>query len=250
MSYTPFHVIGPDRGSPIVILCDHATNTVPPMVANGDLGLTTADMSRHIAFDVGAAGVATQLGAALDAPVCLSDFSRLVIDPNRGEDDPTLIMQLYDGSVIPGNRALDDAERARRLSLFYRPYHDAVAGVLAQRENPVIVSIHSFTPQLRGRPARPWHVSILSADDRRLSDPLLANLRALPDLCVGDNEPYTGALTGDTLDRHALAHGRLHTLIEIRNDLIRDAGGQAAWADRLAPLLKDAISKASDQGEP
>ncbi|MEM6618918.1 MAG: N-formylglutamate amidohydrolase [Pseudomonadota bacterium] len=242
-AYAPVEIAGANRGANIVIVCDHAANTVPRAVADGDLGLAPADMARHIAYDIGAAGVARALGDALDAPVCLSNFSRLVIDPNRGEDDPTLLMRLYDGTIIPGNRHADAGEIERRLDLCYRPYHQAVAGLVAARNRPVILSIHSFTPQLRGRPTRPWHLGILSAADRRLSDAVLTALAPAKDIMVGDNEPYSGALGGDCMDQHALRAGLHHTLIELRQDLIETANQQAAWAARLAPVLRQAISQ-------
>lgn len=198
-------------------------------------------MDRHIAFDIGAAGVSRHLADCLDCPAVLSDFSRLVIDPNRGEDDPTLLMRLYDGSIIPANRNADAAERERRKALCYTPYHAALEELLANREDPVLVSIHSFTPQLRGRDPRPWHVAALSAYDRRLTEPFLERLRAQPDLIVGDNEPYTGHLSGDTVERHALQHGRHNALIELRNDLISERSAQKDWAERLAPLLLDSL---------
>jgi predicted N-formylglutamate amidohydrolase len=202
-------------------------------------------MARHIAWDVGAAGVTRALSAKLDARAVLTDFSRLVIDPNRAEDDPTLLMRLYDGTIIPANRRADAAERERRLALFHRPYHDALTAMLSQRPGPAICAIHSFAPALRGRPARPWEVGVLFSEDRRLSDPLIARLEAEGDIVVGVNEPYSGHLPGDAMDRHAIAHGRLHVLIELRNDLICDAAGQAHWAARLAPLLEGALSDAT-----
>jgi len=121
MTYQPYHLHGADRRSRWVISCDHATNTVPPSVGGGDLGLNPPDMERHIAYDVGAAGVTRALADLLDAPAVLSNFSRLVIDPNRGTDDPTLLMKLYDGTVIPTNRTADDAEKQRRITLFMNP---------------------------------------------------------------------------------------------------------------------------------
>lgn len=239
-----FRIEGADRRGRWVVTCDHASNHVPPEVAGGDLGLPPEDMNRHIAYDVGAAGVSLRLAEMLDAPVILSEFSRLVIDPNRGEDDPTLCMKIYDGSIIPANRHADAAEIERRLDLFHRPYHRALAGLIAGRDDPVIVSIHSFTPQFVGRPPRPWHVGVLYAGDTRLAYPLIARLRAEPDLCVGDNEPYSGHLPGDALDRHAVQPGRLHVLVEIRNDLIATPAQQAAWGERLAPLLDAALKNA------
>lgn len=240
----PFAVEGMARCRDWVVLCDHATNRVPPCVGGGSLGLSGADMARHIAWDVGALGVARALAELLDAPLVYSRFSRLVIDPNRGEDDPTLVMRLYDGSIIPANRHVDEAEIARRLARFHRPYHAAVAEVLTARPEAAIVSVHSFTRQLAGRPPRPWHVGVLSSHDRRLADPLLDLLRGEPDFCVGDNEPYSGHLPGDTMDRHALRAGRLHALIELRNDLIGEPSAQAGWAARLAPHLQAALVRA------
>lgn len=239
MTYQPFYTEGDDRRGKWLITCDHATNVVPDTIAGGDLGLDPAEMTRHIAYDIGALGVARALGAALDAPVIWSNFSRLVIDPNRGSDDPTLLMKVYDGTIIPANRYADGAERVARQALCYRPYHDAYAA-LAARPDIAIVAIHSFTPQLRGRPTRPWQVGVLSAQDRRLADPLLACLQAEGDLCVGDNEPYVGHLPGDAVDQHALQHGRLNALIELRNDLIETPDAQQHWARRLAPLLQTA----------
>lgn len=235
---------GADRRGRWVVTCDHASNRVPASVAGGDLGLPPEDMARHIAYDVGAAGVARALGRALGSPVILSDFSRLVIDPNRGEDDPTLCMKIYDGSIIPANRHADAAEVERRLELFHRPYHRALAGLIASRDSPVILAIHSFTPQFVGRPPRPWHVGVLYAGDTRLALPLIARLRDDPDLCVGDNEPYSGHLPGDALDRHGVQPGRLHVLVEIRNDLIATPRAQADWGDRLAPHLIAALDHA------
>lgn len=237
----PYHIEGAERRARWVVTCDHASNRVPAEVAGGDLGLPRADMERHIAFDVGAAGVARALGRALDAPVILSDFSRLVIDPNRGEDDPTLVMKIYDGSIIPANRHADAAEVERRLNLFHRPYHRGLEALLAAREAPVIVAVHSFTQQFVGRPPRPWHVGVLYAGDTRLALPLLARLNAEPDLCVGDNQPYSGHLPGDALDRHGVRAGRPHVLVEVRNDLIGTAAAQEAWGRRLAPMLDAAL---------
>jgi predicted N-formylglutamate amidohydrolase len=201
-------------------------------------------MARHIAYDIGAAGVSHHLAELLGASLILSNFSRLVIDPNRGEDDPTLIMRLYDGSVIPANRSLTPEQRQHRLDCCYRPYHDKIEEELIKIGNPVLVSIHSFTPQLRGKPPRPWHIGVLYANDTRLALPLMQQFSRLDDVCLGDNEPYHGAVVGDTLDRHALNHGHIHALIEVRNDLIETEAGQKIWAERLAAVLAEAIPAA------
>ncbi|MEM6589453.1 MAG: N-formylglutamate amidohydrolase [Pseudomonadota bacterium] len=236
MTYQPYHIEGADRPARWLITCDHASNTVPDAVNGGDLGVSETDMGRHIAYDIGAAGLASALAQHLNAPAIFANFSRLVIDPNRGEDDPTLLMKLYDGTIIPGNRHADDAERERRLNLCYRPYHAALARMAARQDNTIIVSVHSFTRQFRGRPPRPWYVGILYASDERLTRPLIKRLKAEEDLCIGENEPYTGALEGDAIDRHGIAHNRANVLIELRNDLIETAQDQAAWAARLAPI--------------
>jgi predicted N-formylglutamate amidohydrolase len=240
-----YQIIGEDRPGRWLVTCDHATNRIPPEVGGGTLGISDADMARHIAWDVGAAEVAVALAEALDSPAILSDFSRLVIDPNRGEDDPTLVMRLYDGTIVPGNRQVDAAEVARRRDLFYRPYHAAYAALAARRPDTVIVAIHTFTPCLNGGAMRPWQVGVLYSHlDARLSLPLIARLEGETDLCVGDNEPYSGHLPGDAIDRHALGPGRQNTLIELRNDLVATPADAARWAARLAPILAEALADA------
>ncbi|MEL6799646.1 MAG: N-formylglutamate amidohydrolase [Pseudomonadota bacterium] len=244
MTDAAYDIIGADRGGPWLIACDHASNRVPLEIDGGSLGLPPEQMARHIAYDVGAAGVTRHLGAALQARTILGTFSRLVIDPNRGEDDPTLIMKVYDQTIVPGNRHLTPEERERRLKRYYRPYHAAYADLAGKIPDTIIVAVHSFTPRLNGRHPRPWHIGILHAEDQRLSRPLIDLLRAEPDLCVGENEPYAGHLPGDAVDRHALIPGRPNTLIEIRHDLIETEDQQRAWAQRLAPILDAARQKA------
>lgn len=238
-----YDILGKDRPSRWLFTCDHATNFVPSEVG-GSLGISDEEMGRHIAYDIGAAGVTRQLAENMNSPAILSRFSRLVIDPNRGEDDPTLVMKLYDGTIIPGNRNADDKEVQRRLDLFYRPYHKAYGELAARRSDTVLCSIHSFTPRMVGRDPRPWHIGILYAEDDRLARPLLARLRAEADLCVGDNEPYSGRLLGDAMDQHGLSQNRPHVLIELRHDLIATKKDQIAWADRLAPILDAALADA------
>jgi predicted N-formylglutamate amidohydrolase len=238
MTQEAFQILGADRPGAWLVTCDHATNRVPDWVNGGDLGISEADMARHIAYDIGARGLSIALAEALDSPCILSDFSRLVIDPNRGEDDPTLLMKLYDGTIIPANRHAGAAELELRLDRLYRPYHAALAQLAARRPDTAICAVHSFTPQLRGRAPRPWQVGILYSHlDARLSQALLGCLAGEADLSVGDNEPYSGHLPGDAIDRHALQAGRHNTLVELRQDLIATAEAQGAWAARLAPLL-------------
>src|SRR3954447_13539384 len=240
----PVDIIDGAVESGALILCDHASNAVPPDL--GDLGLPETEFQRHIAYDIGAAAVTRSLARRLGAPAILTQFSRLIIDPNRGRDDPTLVMRLSDGAVVPGNAAVDDAEVARRVDRFYDPYDAAITAAidrgLAAGHPPAIVTIHSFTPIWRGWP-RPWHVGILWDADDRFAVPLLDGLRAEEGLVVGDNEPYDGALAGDTIDRHATARGITNALIEIRQDLITKDEGAEEWAERFARILGPLLAR-------
>lgn len=236
----PVEIVPGDAARGLLLICEHASNHVPEDLAQ--LGLPEPEFSRHIAYDIGAAAVTRHLAARLGAPAILTRFSRLIIDPNRGAQDPTLVMRLSDGAIVPGNARIDEAGKQARLARFYAPFDAAVDAAvdaaLATGVPPAIVTIHSFTPAWRTIP-RPWHVGILWDRDDRLSVPLIAGLRADPaDLVVGDNQPYGGGLPGDTIDRHALARGLRNALVEIRQDLIAGEDGQIAWADRFARLLK------------
>jgi predicted N-formylglutamate amidohydrolase len=223
-------------GSPILFLCDHASSALPP----GGLGLDPVLLSTHIAYDIGAASVTRALAAAYDAPALLGGWSRLLIDLNRGADDPTLVMKLSDGSVIPGNRDADAAEVARRIHAFHAPYHAAIDAEL-DRIGPdaVLFSMHSFTPAWKGHP-RPWDVGVLYDRDVRLAAPLMTRL-AEAGFTVGDNEPYTGALEGDTLWRHGTMRGLPHVLIEMRQDLVGTDEQAQGFALRLKPILDAAL---------
>ena len=245
--FAPFELIEGDRSKGMVLLADHAGRELP--AEYGDLGLPAAEFERHIAYDIGVAGVTRELARLLGVPAVMARFSRLLIDANRGEDDPTLIRQLYDGTIVPANYPLDEDERERRLERYYRPYHDAAGSLIASvaaasGAAPFVFSIHSFTPSMQGR-ARPWHVGVLWDSDPRAVRPLLDMLAADPALTVGDNEPYDGALRGDTMYRHAIVNGYAHALLEIRQDLIAAQSGQSAWAQRLAPIL-EAINAMAD----
>lgn len=222
----------------LVLLCDHAGNALPD--GYGTLGLDTRELGRHIAYDIGAAEVTCALSRSLGVPAVLSRFSRLLIDINRGLDDPTLVMRISDGAVVPGNRHLDTAERERRIGRYYLPYHRAVTDVLDRCQvagvPPAILSVHSFTDHWKGEP-RPWHVGILFDSDDRMARPLIDALWREGDLVVGENEPYRGPLEGDTLWQHGLERGLKHVLIELRQDLIGDSDGQRAWSERLTRIL-------------
>ena len=246
MGVEPCRSVEGDAGTGLLILCDHAENALPERY--GLLGLRPEDLHRHIAYDMGAAGVAERLANMLGAPALLSRFSRLLIDPNRGLDDPTLIMQISDGLIVPGNVGLSESEVASRIAQHYEPYHRAIEAAveagLAAGKPPVIVSVHSFTQAWKGVP-RPWSVGVLWDKDPRLALPLLEALRTIPGIEVGDNVPYSGQLKGDTLHRHGTARGLAHALIEVRQDLILSDEGQAEWAGRLADALRNVMREES-----
>jgi len=223
----------------LILLADHARNTIPPEY--GALGLPPEQFERHIAYDIGVEAVTRGLARALDCPALMATYSRLLIDPNRGADDPTLIMRVSDGAIVPGNALVDEVERERRIARFHRPYHGAITAEIERAKalgvDPVLVSLHSFTPFWKGT-ARPWHVGVLWDTDRRFAGHLLDAFRAAGDLCVGDNEPYSGALVGDTLYTHGTSRDLQHGLIEIRQDLIARQSGVDEWISRLAPILE------------
>ena len=233
-----------DRGA--LVICDHAANAFPP--GYGALGLPREALERHIAYDIGAAWLARRLAARLGAPAVLSTFSRLLIDANRGADDPTLVMRISDGALIPGNAHVEPREIERRRQLFWGPYRaqidSTIEAMLATGEPPAILSIHSFTPRWRGVP-RPWKVGVLWDSDPRLPEPLLQALAEEDDLApheIGDNEPYEGALFGDTINAVATSRGLSNALIEVRQDLIADQESAEAWADRLARIIAPLIA--------
>ena len=239
----PVEAIPGDPATGILVLCDHASNRIPRPW--GSLGLPAPELQRHIAYDIGAGPLARALAGRLGAPALLSTFSRLLIDPNRGEDDPTLIMRLSDGAIIPGNHPMDRHERERRITLFHRPYQEAIeAAIVAAADAgqaPILVSIHSYTPVWRGVP-RAWQTGILWDSDPRLAKAIITGLSEDPALVVGDNEPYDGALKNDTMYRHGTRRGLAHAIIEVRQDLNGDDAGVAEWADRLAPILTAAAA--------
>jgi predicted N-formylglutamate amidohydrolase len=227
----------------MLFVCDHASNRVPE--AYGTLGLEESQFAAHIAYDIGAAQVTRALADAYGAPAVLARWSRLLIDLNRGADDPTLVMKLSDGRIIPGNRDAGAAEVEKRLELYYRPYHAAIAEEIARLRDgdvvPTIISMHSFTPVWKGF-KRPWHVGVLWDKDGRLARPLMAAL-ARAGFTVGDNEPYKGELENDCMYVHGTGNGLPHVLIEIRQDLIATPGAAEAFAKRLKPIIDEALAE-------
>lgn len=230
------------RGA-FVLACEHASNHVPPGYRG--LGLDDAALERHIAWDIGACALAERLAALLDAPLVHATHSRLLIDLNRDPAAPDSIVERSEDTAIPGNHGLAPGERLRRRQWLYEPFHAALAGVLDERaaasRPTALVSIHSFTPTYLGQ-SRPWHAGLIFRDDRRLSEPLLAALQRDRDLCVGVNQPYgPGDGVYHTIGRHGEGRGLPCAMLEVRNDQIADAEGQARWAARLAGDFRQAL---------
>lgn len=241
-AFEAFSVLPGDLAMGLLVVVDHAASDLPPNY--GSLGLEAHQLKRHIAYDIGVKAVAQHLNDQLQVPVVLSNFSRLLIDPNRGEEDPTLIMRISDGAIIPENAAIDEKEIEKRKAQFYRPYHAAITNqieaFLAQDIVPVILSIHSFTHEWRGD-ERPWHAGVLWDQDPRFARPLISALAKDQSLIVGDNQPYTGKLKGDCMFTHGTCRGLAHALLEIRQDLIADNEGQTEWGERVSTIIRELI---------
>lgn len=241
--FQPFEILPGDPGQRLILLCDHACNRLPPEY--GDLGLGPESFERHIAYDIGAEAVTRRLAELTGAPAALAGFSRLLIDPNRGAQDPTLVMRLSDRRLIPGNARIDAAEIERRRALYWQPYRAAIAetiaALMATGPNPAVVCLHTFTPNWRGT-ERPWQIGILWDADPRLPLPLIAALKDRG-LIVGDNEPYDGALPGDTLHEQVTSRGLAGLLIEVRQDLVATPEKAYGWADLLAEVLAPILAR-------
>jgi predicted N-formylglutamate amidohydrolase len=227
--------------SPFLLTCDHYGRVIPEALR--DLGLPAGELTRHIAWDIGIAGVAERISDALGAHLIAQRYSRLVIDCNRPPHVASSIPVLSEATVIPGNEALEPAEAEARRRAIFAPYHDRIDAAIDARlrdgRPTVLVSLHSFTPVYAGI-ARPWHIGTLYHRDTVLAPLLLKLLRAEGDLVVGDNQPYAVSdLTDFTIPVHGEQRGLLNTGIEIRQDLLADEAGQTAWAERLTRLLRE-----------
>ncbi|MGB6400818.1 MAG: N-formylglutamate amidohydrolase [Bradyrhizobium sp.] len=225
--------------SPFLLICDHYGRLIPR--ALGDLGLAESELTRHIAWDIGIAGVAEALSKQLDAHLIAQNYSRLVIDCNRPPHAASSIPRISEATTIPGNEGLTGEAAAIRRREIFDPYHRHIDAIIDQRlrdQRPTaLVALHSFTPVYAGI-ARPWHIGTLYHRDTRLPPLLLKLLRAEPDLVVGDNEPYAVSDETDyTIPLHGEARGLISTGIEIRQDLISDQAGQQQWAERLACIF-------------
>lgn len=239
-----FAVETPQGRSPFLLIADHAGNRVPRRLRA--LGLPPAELERHIAWDIGIAGLARELSRRLGAVCILQPYSRLVIDCNRPPDAVDSIVAVSDGTAVPGNAAMTPAERQRRRREIFEPYHARIdAELRSRRDPPCLIALHSFTPLFAGAP-RPWHAGVLYHRDARLAQCLLGLLRAQPDLLIGDNQPYSvGDDTDYAVPHYGEARGLLHVELELRQDLIDSAQGQQCWAERLGRLLPAALRQAS-----
>lgn len=237
--FQPFKLIEGDYSKGMLLVCDHASNALPEGYDN--LGLEPSEFDRHIAYDIGAEKLAKGLAKALGVPCVLSCFSRLLIDPNRGVKDPTMVRQLSDGTIIPGNYPLSADELENRLTNFHAPYHHAVEAamekILQSGTVPLMFSVHTMTDRWNGE-KRPWHMAWLYNQDLRMLNACMEEMADLKDLCIGLNEPYVGALNGDTVDVHCTQKGYANLLLEIRQDLVGTQKDIDEWVNRLAPILE------------
>lgn len=233
----PWIDIEGDAASGLLLIGDHASNHVP---ADIDLGVPPALLEEHVAIDIGVEPLGRTLCAALGCPGMLGGVSRLVADLNREEDRPTLVPLRSDGHEIPGNRGVSAADRIER---FWRPYHARLAALIAANRPAMLISLHSFTPQLREDPhqQRPWQIGILyNRDDRaaRIAIPLLEAAGVV----TGDNLPYSGKLLNATMNAHGEAGGIPYLGIEVRQDLIDFEEGVTRWTEILAPVIARAAA--------
>jgi predicted N-formylglutamate amidohydrolase len=246
----PVSVQNAGGASPLLLVADHAGVASPR--ALGRLGVAASEWQRHIALDIGIAGLGRRLSDALDATLIRQNYSRLVIDCNRPLDAASSIPEISELTPIPGNVGLSDAERAARAREIFSPYHECIEAELERRRqayrSTALIALHSFTPEFKGV-ARPWHVALLSNRDRRLAERLLDLFKRERDLVVGDNEPYFVSDTTDyTIPVHGERHGLPHALIEIRQDLIAEDNGQQQWAACLADVLPRAYEELAAGG--
>jgi len=246
MGENAFTRLRPDGGGGFVIYCDHASNRIPEGLNR--LGLKQADLARHIAWDIGAGGVAAILSEMLDAPAVLCATSRLVVDCNRNLDAHDLIPEISDGTTIPGNIGLSRLEKEARIARWFIPYHLAVEEMVEARlasgrasgRAVMALSIHSMTENLGGS-ARPWPVSISSYGDRRWAEPMIAALRNMGEKNVGDNQPYALDPQFDfSTPLHAMRRNLPYLQVEFRQDEVAGPSGREKWARRFAQALAEA----------
>jgi predicted N-formylglutamate amidohydrolase len=232
---SPWIDIAGSAASPILLIGDHASNHVPSDI---NLGIAPALLDQHIAIDLGVEPLGRALCVALDCPGILGGVSRLVVDLNREATAPHIIPIASDGHAIPGN-AIDHDARASRIERFWHPYHARIANQIGEQKPKLLISLHSFTPQLATAPDedRPWEIGVLYNDDERAARIALP-LLAAAGVVAGDQLPYSGKLLNATMNSHGEANGIAYLGLEVRQDLIGDAEGVAKWAGVLAPVIR------------
>lgn len=244
----PFEIINKKGRTPLVLFCDHAGQSVPRRLDN--LGLGQKELNYHIGYDIGTRRLGLKLSHALDCPLVLCNYSRLVIDCNREPGDETSIPSISDGIRIPGNQDLSQDDINCRIDHIFTPYHQAIDQTIASLQNqdiiPGVFSIHSFTPELMSRHEdRPWHCAILWKRDPRLATPLLEMLSREKAMHVGNNTPYSGWEDAYSIDRHGADYGLPYCAIEIRQDLLGDETHIETWARRLTDYFKVILAERS-----
>lgn len=242
LSHPAFEIIDGDFSHGLLLLADHASNHMP--TEYNQLGLDAAQLERHIAYDIGVREFTLKLAKKINAPAVLSKFSRLLIDPNRGMLDPTLVMRLADGDIIAGNRNIDESEKQARIERFYLPYDQAVGAAIDEFDGynvqPTLLSVHSFTALWRGH-KRETEIGLLWNEDQRFTTRLCAALTQETNYIVHENQPYKGGLLNDTMDRHGLAKGLEHSLLELRQDNLASSEAIDVWVDVFASILPKTV---------
>jgi len=238
-------VINGDATASLVILCEHASNHIPEAYQN--LGLSDEDLDKHIAWDIGAAEVTRKMSEMMEVPAVLGTVSRLLIDPNREPDHPTLVPSESDEIIIPANADMTPQSLAARRASIYDPFHLAADTLIDRHLDegivPLVVGMHSFTPSMGGE-ERPWQIGFLWNKDPRLAQALIGLVERETDLTVGDNQPYSGRELYYTMERHGAARGLPQTTIEIRQDLLLDSSMTQQWAALMADLLDECMQRA------
>jgi predicted N-formylglutamate amidohydrolase len=237
-------VLNEHGSAPFLLVCDHASRAFPR--AMRQLGVADWVLDRHVACDIGAAALTRELSRRFDATAVLAGYSRLIVDPNRQLHDASAFIKVSDGIAIPGNLELSEIEREQRIRSFFAPYHDAISRQLQvfldRGQVPALISVHTCTPVFN-RMVRRWHIGVMWDQDPRIAQPLIERLRTVDDLCVGDNEPYSGRHPNDfTIDHHAERHGYPCVGFEVRQDLVDHDGGARHWAQLLGDALEQVLS--------
>ncbi|MFK8054141.1 MAG: N-formylglutamate amidohydrolase [Woeseiaceae bacterium] len=238
----PAMILNPDASSPIVLVCEHASDRLPSGL---DGQYPAALMATHFACDWGTRELVTELAALLDATAVVANYSRIVIDCNRRLADPTLVLSHADGVPVQPNTGLNRVDLQQRIDQLYVPFHATVSQTLMAKERqgrlPVYVAIHSFTPRFDGE-KRPWDIGIMSDHDRRFADPVIAALSNESGIVVGDNKPYSGREVQDfSVDYHAERAGLANVAIEVRQDHLTDSKGVGDWSARLSRVLSSSM---------